>query len=176
MPVVPNDSAELPKADNSSEPAKFSRCRLSNKSPVMSKKALIRESRTQTQPDAMVGIEKMDFGGITPMSNGEKKMAVAKKSPPGPDTLLAHRRLRYPLADCFPAARSSVPDKYREGIGASSLAEPASVSSGSGISSELNDRNQPLDIGVMPRKIHRGMTSRSTLQDASAMTNNGIIP
>ena len=69
------------------------------------------------------------------MSNGAKTMALAEKSPPGPDTPLAHWRPRDPWAGCFPA-------------------EPASVSPGSRFSSELNPRNQPLDIGAMPPKIH----------------------
>ena len=80
-----------------------------------------------------------------------KRMALAEKSPPGPDTPLAHRRPGYPLAGCFPA-------------------EPAAVSPGSGISSEFDDRNQPLDIGVMPSKIHRGIVPRFLRQGASATT------
>jgi hypothetical protein len=36
MSVIPHVSSELPKADNSSEPARFPRCHLSNKSPVLS--------------------------------------------------------------------------------------------------------------------------------------------
>ncbi len=78
-------------------------------------------------------------------------MALAEKSSPGTDTPLAHRRPGYPLAGCFPA-------------------EPASVSPNSDISSEFDDRNQPLDIGGIPPKIHRGFAPRFRLQDASATT------
>ncbi len=78
-------------------------------------------------------------------------MALAEKSPPELDTPLAHRRPGSPLAGCFPA-------------------EPAAVSPGSGISSEFDDRNQPLDIGVMPSKIHCGIVPRFLRQAASATT------
>ena len=42
------------------------------------------------------------------MSNGAKTMALAEKSPPGPDTPLAHRIPRDPLAGCFPAEPAPV--------------------------------------------------------------------
>ena len=69
------------------------------------------------------------------MSNEQKTAALVEISRQGPDTPLAHRRPRYPLAGCFPA-------------------EPASVSLGRGIAPKHDCIFQPLDIGVMPQKIH----------------------
>ena len=69
------------------------------------------------------------------MSNEGKTTALAEQFREWPDTPLAHRRPEYPLAGCFPE-------------------EPASVSPGVGIASEIGARIQPLDIGAMPQKIH----------------------
>ena len=69
------------------------------------------------------------------MSNVQKTTALVETSRQGPDTPLAHRRPRYPLASCFPA-------------------ELAAVSLGQGIAPRYDCNFQPLDIGVMPQKIH----------------------
>ena len=39
----------------------------------------------------------------SPMSNVQKTTALVETSRQGPDTPLAHRRPRYPLASCFPS-------------------------------------------------------------------------
>ena len=72
------------------------------------------------------------------MSNVQNTTALVETSRQGPDTPLAHRRPRYPLASCFPA-------------------EPAAVSLGRGIAPKHDCNFQPLDIGVMPQKIHLPM-------------------
>ena len=76
------------------------------------------------------------------MSKVRKTTALAKNPRPGPDTPLVHRRPENPLAGYFPT-------------------EPASVSSGVVIPTQYRVGLQPLDIGVMPPKIHPGMAPRT---------------